>query len=217
MYNQMRVDHYWPEMERECHEFVAACRICGGTRSQGTIGADAASSPTPSAPFQVIHLDHKGPLPLSGGYVHVLVVVCALTRFTLYLPVTDTTAVTTFDALRNQVFSIFGHPLVIVCDNGTAFANKLMKASQELFGYRMVYCMPHTPQANGLAEAAVKKLKLILDRHTLEYQGWHLICGMAQTAVNPFLHMGPHPTWTAPTISRWVLRRALHRLTRSSA
>ena len=190
MYDQLRVDYFWPEMERECHDFVSACHICGGTRSQGTIGADPRASPTPSAPFQVIHVDHKGPLPRSNGYTHVLVVVCALTKFTLYLPVVDTKGSTTLTALQDQVFACFGYPLVIISDNGSFMANNLMKASENLYGYRRVFVMPHTPQANGLAESAVKKLKLILDRHTFEYEGWHALCGMAQTAVNQRVSSG---------------------------
>jgi hypothetical protein len=190
MYDQIRPLYYWNDLERECHEFAAACEVCGGTRSQGTIGAEQRSSPTPGAPFEVVHLDHKGPLTKSGGFCHVLVVVCALTRFTLFIPVVDTKATTTLEALRDHVFSIFGYPLVIINDNGSAFANKLMNASQQLYGYRQVFVMPHTPQANGLAESAVKKLKLILDRHTLQYQGWHHLLGMAQAAVNQRVSSG---------------------------
>ena len=126
---------------------------------------------------EVIHLDHKGALPLEGGHTHVLVVVCALTKFTLFIPVPDTKGETTFRALRDHVFSIFGYPLVMVADNGSAFANKLMKASERLYGYRVIHVMPHTPQANGLAEAAVKKLKLMLDRHTSGYKGWRSLVG----------------------------------------
>ena len=190
MYEQLRRDYFWADMERECHAFAAGCQRCGETRSQGTIGADLHASPTPDAPFQVIHLDHKGPLPLSNGYTAVLVVVCALTKFTLYIPVRDTKATTTLAALRDHVFAIFGYPLVIISDNGSSFANKLMNASQRLFGFRHIFVMPHTPQANGLAEAAVKKLKLIMDRHTFEYEGWHALIGMAQSAVNQRITSG---------------------------
>jgi hypothetical protein len=86
------------------------------------------SAPTPTRPFEVIHLDHKGELPECDGYKHVLTTVCALTKFTLYNPVKSTTASETLDALITHVFSIFGPPLVIVADNGSAFANKLMDA-----------------------------------------------------------------------------------------
>ena len=179
-------------MERECHAFVAACHHCGGLRSQPVIGAAAGFAPTPSAPFEVVHLDHKGPLSMSNGYTFVLVAVCALTRFTLFIPVRDAKMKTTWDALISHVFSVFGFPLVLVSDNGRAFANKLLKASEELFGFRQIFVMPHTPQANGLAEAAVKKLKIMLDRHTLEYDGWHRLLPIFQIAVNHRATSGHH-------------------------
>jgi len=171
-------------MERECHAFVAACEKCGGTRSQATISIPIGSAPTPNRPFEVIHVDHKGELPECDGYKHVLVAVCALTKFTLYSPTRSTTAEETLDTLITHVFSIFGHPLVIIADNGGAFANRLMEASEQLYGYRMIHVMPHSPQANGLAEAAVKKLKLALDRHTKDYQGWKPLIPAIQSCVN---------------------------------
>ena len=184
MYRQLRHHYWWAGMERECHSFVAACEKCGGTRSQATMTIPIGSAPTPTRPFEVIHLDHKGELPACDGYKHVLVVVCALTKFTLYIPVKTTTAVETLDALITHVFSIFGHPLIIIADNGGAFANKLMEASEQLYGYRMIHVMPHTPMANGLAEAAVKKLKIALDRHTSDYSGWKPLLPAIQSCVN---------------------------------
>ena len=184
MYKQLRAHYWWAGMERECHAFVAACEKCGGTRSQATMSIPIGSAPTPNRPFEVIHVDHKGELPECDGYKHVLVVVCALTKFTLYCPTKGTTAEETLDTLITRVFSIFGHPLVIVADNGGAFANKLMEASEQLYGYRMIHVMPHSPQSNGLAEAAVKKLKLALDRHTKDYQGWKPLVPAIQSCVN---------------------------------
>ena len=46
--------------------------------------------------------------------------------------------------------------LVIISDNGGSFHNKLMKATEELYGYRWVHVMPHTPQANGLATDSLR-------------------------------------------------------------
>ena len=185
MYRQLRHHYWWAGMEKECHSFAAACEKCGGTRSQATMMIPVGSAPTPNRPFEVIHLDHKGELPACDSYKHVLAVVCALTKFTLYIPVKTTTAAETLDALISHVFSIFGHPLVIIADNGGAFANKLMEASEQLYGYRMIHVMPHTPMANGLAEAAVKKLKIALDRHTgSDYNGWKALLPAIQSCVN---------------------------------
>ena len=190
LYESLALNYYWPGMERECHVFADACEHCGGTKSRPTIGAPSATAPTPSRPFEVIHVDHKGPLPLSNGYSHVLVVVCALTRFTLYIPVKTTSGRDTLDALISRVFSIFGYPLVIVTDNGSHMANRLMQASENLFGFRRVFVKAHTPQANGMAEAAVKKLKIVFDRHSDEYQGWHFLVPMAQATINQRITSG---------------------------
>jgi len=118
-------------------------------------------------PFEVIHVDHK-PMSMCKGFTAVLAVVCALTKFTLFIPVKSTTGEDIFNALVDHVFCVFGNPLVIVSDNGSAFANALLRASAKLFGYRWVFVMPHTPQSNGFAERAVQKFKIFVDKHTNE-------------------------------------------------
>ena len=189
LFEQVSRDYYWPGMRDECEAFVAACEHCGGTRSQATIGAPAGVAPTPTRAFEVIHVDHKS-VSMCQGYTSILAVVCALTKFTLYIPVKRTTGEETLTALIDHVFSVFGCPLVIISDNGTSFANALMSASSELFGFRWIFVVPHTPQANGLAEAAVKKVKLLLDRHTSEYQNWVPKVKLFQMAVNQRLTNG---------------------------
>ena len=189
LYEQVSRDYYWPGMKDECEAFVAACEHCGGTRSQATIGAPAGIAPTPTRAFEVIHVDHKS-VSMCQGYSSILAVVCALTKFTLYIPVKSTTGEETLNALIDHVFSVFGCPLVIISDNGTSFANALMSASGKLFGFRWIFVVPHTPQANGLAEAAVKKVKLLLDRHTSEYQNWVPKVKLFQMAVNQRLTNG---------------------------
>ena len=56
---------------------------------------------------------------LRSKFNNILVVVCALTRFTLFIPVTYVTAEETWRVLVNRVFAVFGHPTVIVSDNGS--------------------------------------------------------------------------------------------------
>ena len=97
--------------------------------------------PTPSQPFSVIHVDHKGVLPRSGDYQHILVVTCALTRFTLLIPVRNVTAELTLQQLMSRVFAVFGFPLAVVSDNGPAFRNKLSAAMAKFFGYRHMHVL----------------------------------------------------------------------------
>ena len=188
LYDSLRDVFYWSNMYDSCKIFVHACEKCGGTRSQSRIHVPRGSVATPSKPFEVIHVDHKGPLPRLGDMTHILVVVCALTGYVLYIPVKTTGGEDTLTAMITYVFSIFGTPLVIISDNGTAFANRLVKAASSMYGYRWIYVKAGTPQSNGLAEVNVKRIKGLLDRHTDEYQDWLHILPMAQMLMNQRTH-----------------------------
>ena len=90
-----------------------------------------------------------------------------------------------FRALFNHVFCLFGIPRsALVSDNGPEFRNNLMDEMAQYLGYRKVNVLPWHPQANGLAEAAVKRIKLLLDRHTQRYHEWHKVLPVAQYALN---------------------------------
>ena len=182
--------YWWPEINRDCHDYANACATCGGVRSRNLAKAPITPIATPSRPFSVIHVDHKGPLPRSGEYTNILVVVCALTRFTLYIPVPNVTAAETQKALMTHVFSIFGFPLVIVSDNGPAFRSNLQKQLADFFGFRHVPILPYNAAANGTAEASVKRIKLLLDRHTKGYDEWHRVLPLAQLQLNSHVHTG---------------------------
>lgn len=48
----------------------------------------------------------------------------------------------------------------------------------------------HNAAANGVAEASVKRIKLLLDRHTEGYAEWHKILPLAQQQLNHHTHSG---------------------------
>lgn len=188
--DEISTSYWWPTLAADCLTFTDACTVCNQTRSRNLVKAPVVPVPTPSRPFEVIHVDHKGPLPRSGKFVHVLVVVCALTRFTLYIPVSTVTAEETLRSLMARVFCVFGYPLVIVSDNGPAFRNELMHRMAGYFGYRHTYILPYNAPANGIAEASVKRLKILLDRHCKGYKEWHKILPLAQMQLNAHTHTG---------------------------
>ena len=188
--NQIMRSYWWAGMHKECETFTATCAVCGGTRSGGIQSVPTQPIPTPSEPFSVIHVDHKGPLPTQPGceYTNILVVVCALTRFVLFIPTRGTTALETLQLLVSRVFCVFGTPAVIVTDNGPAFRSELSEAASQFYGYRHIHTLPYNPQANGTAEAAVKRIKLLLDRQTQGYVGWQKILPLSQHMLNTTIH-----------------------------
>ena len=57
-------------------------------------------------------------------------------------------------------------------------------AASRFYGYRHIHILPFNPQANGTAEAAVKRIKLLLDRQTDGYKDWHALLPLAQHQLN---------------------------------
>ena len=191
LYDSLRVSYYWPSMESDCLDFVRTCEVCQQRASQPMQKVPSKPVPTPLRPFSVIHVDHKGPLPTrrSGTkFNHIMVVTCALTRFTLLIPTETVTGDETLRLLVGRVFAIFGNPTVVVTDNGPAFRNELLRAASRFFGYRHVHVLPYNAQANGVAESAVKRIKLLLDRQTRGYRDWHKLLPMMQLMLNSVTH-----------------------------
>ena len=188
--HEIAESYWWPGLHQDCIDYANACTVCGSVRSRPLAKAAVVPVATPSRPFNVIHVDHKGPLPRSGRYTNILVVVCALTRYTLYIPVPNVTAEETLKTLVSRVFSLFGYPLVIISDNGPAFRSDLMAQMASFFGFRHVPILPYNAAANGLAEAAVKRIKQLLDRHTEKYEEWHKVLPLAQLQLNTHVHTG---------------------------
>ena len=190
LFTTLRRDYYWENMQVDCENFVHDCRQCGSRKPMPSSGVDPGNAPTPRLPFEVVHLDFKGPLHGSDEYDHILVVVCALTRYVIYIPTKGRAATTVFRELVNKVFAIFGLPRAVVTDNGSEFRGELAEEMSKYLGYRKVHVLPWRPQANGIAEAAVKRIKLLLTKHTKRFNQWHRILALAQYALNTSVHHG---------------------------
>jgi hypothetical protein len=102
----------------------------------------------------------------------------------------NVTAMETQKALMTHVFSIFGFPLVMVSDTGPAFRSDLQGHMADFFGFRHIPILPYNAAANGTAEASVKRIKLLLDRHTKGYAEWHHVLPLAQLQLNSHVHTG---------------------------
>lgn len=144
----------------------------------------------PSRPFETIHLDYKVGLPPSGpeNHVNILVVICALTRYSLLIPLASRTARSTFLALLNNVFCHYGIPQKIVSDN--EFDTALLREMSDYYGFRRIHITPYNPQANGIAESTVQRVKRILERHTKRFRDWSKILPLAQYMLNCSYHSG---------------------------
>ena len=111
-------------------------------------------------PFEVLHLDHIGPLTKDAyGNEYMLVVIDAFPRWIELFPTKSTTAIETAAAILNHI-GRFGTPEVIHTDQGPAFHNDLITELTRLCGMEHSFATAYSSEENGIVERANQKVLL---------------------------------------------------------
>jgi hypothetical protein len=100
-----------------------------------------------------------------------------LTRYPIFIPVTDVRAGTTIRALKDRVYPLFGPPDVLISDEGSAFKSAALEAHCELYGIYHDMVSPGNHKANGLAERYVGTLHdAMAHLPDDKIANWHTLC-----------------------------------------
>lgn len=100
----------------------------------------------------MIHIDHVGPFVTSTkGSKYVLGMIDTLTKFAVFEPVRNTSAVATIKKLDKFV-NQYGAPIRIISDRGTCFTSKAFEEFCTKHGIKHTLNSSRHPQANGLIE-----------------------------------------------------------------
>ena len=107
----------------------------------------------------------EAPAPIDGLYRCLLAVRdLASAQQLLWLPVTAPTAAQAVPALASLV-ALYGAPLVMKSDNGSAFGAEEVRAFLHQAGAKMLFSPPHWPRYNGAVEAGIGSLKTRTEGH----------------------------------------------------
>ena len=208
LYQHLTQRYYWEGMLSDCESVIERCEVCRVRDLTNKKHPRFASLPDPPYPYHTVYIDYKiMPKPLKGStrkYRAILVVVDGLTRYVTAVPVVDTTAESTVQALVKHVFSLYSMPSVVRSDNGPEFQG-LTEEFAKYAGYRHIHVLPYNAAANGRAENAVKRVSELLYKHCLLMDNWAdtlpMVCFalnctvMTSTQMTPFESLyGRHPT-----------------------
>ena len=154
---------WWPGISADITNTVQGCSVCQ-ERLPSQQREPLMTDPEPSRVFEEVSADifsHAGRSFLAyvdrlSGWpvVHVF-------------PKGDTTAKQVIRALR-QNFVMLGVPVTMRSDGGPQFSGRHFGDFMHRWGVRHVMSSPHFPQSNGLAEAAVKTLKHLVAKTTVD-------------------------------------------------
>ena len=114
------------------------------------------SWPTPENPWERLHIDH--------AFYDNKILLCVIDAFSKYphaSVVGSTDSETTINKLQ-ELFSMFGLPKVINCDNATSFSSEKFQNWCKSLGIQLKFSMPFSPKTNGLVEKFNSTLKCAL-------------------------------------------------------
>lgn len=188
---RIQENYFWPSMSNDVYHYVTACEQCQASKSSNKRKTNLMGNFRNAAyPWRTIAIDFVGPLVKSKlGNTCMLTVVDQFTKYGLTFPLRHATAELTINRLTNKVFSYFGVPQYIICDNGTQFKSQIFQQMAESRCIEIMYCASYHPQANP-AEAFNKilgtALKLYVDQN--QHNTWDENLDEIMCAINTSTH-----------------------------
>lgn len=176
----------FPHLYTKVKEYCNTCDSCHKYKGAPSKPAPMGLYPIPHTPWERTGMDILGPLPTtSSGNKYVLVFTDHLTRFNIFVPLSDRHATTVAQALYNNVVVPFSTPSVLLCDNAAEFTSKVLTSLCSKMKISKVHIASYHPAANGLVERQNGKILAIL-RHIIDsdQRNWDQCLPDAQLAIN---------------------------------
>jgi transposase InsO family protein len=188
---QLKKSYYFPKMREVVTKHVNRCINCLYYKlPSGKIPGFLHPLDKGSAPFQCVHIDHSGPyVTTKNKNKYVVGLVDGYSKFIVLKAVRDTGSVGAMKFLK-EFISVFGKPLKITSDRGTAFTSDCFKTFCDLFGIQHVKIASSTPRANGQMERMNKIITscLATSVESEESNDWDEKLFQVQWAINSSVH-----------------------------
>lgn len=184
-------NEHWPERAQHVKSFLRKCPYC---QKSAQIKIPIITNPYTVASYGLmdrINVDTIGPLPPDEhGNKYIVVIIDCFSRFIELYPAEDTKAVSAAKAVMHFA-GRYGIPAQILSDNGTQFANSIMKEMEQLFGYEHKFTHPYSHEENAIVERANKEVMrhldaIIFDTRTISQ--WFNYLPLVQRIINSQIH-----------------------------
>ena len=150
----------WPGMMDDVKLRIQTCPHClGNARNHRPTRPEITE--TPQRPFERVGVDLTGPfLPsVNHGNRYLLCIVDHLTGWAEAIAIKDKRAKSVWEAISNEFFPRYGHPRVLITDNGQEFMSNIFREGCRALCIDHRRTTPAHPQTNGVVERFNRTLK----------------------------------------------------------
>src|SRR3979490_759668 len=180
-------EYSWPGLRTPVVEFCKSCTTCMHSKSQRHKPYGFLKQlPIPERPWDSISMDFIKQLPLSSGFTSILVIVCRLTKQSIFIPTVDTiTSAELAKLFVLHVFSKHGVPSHVTSDQGSEFVSHFFRSLGKALDMRLHFTSGYHPKADRQTERVNQTLEQYL-RVYCNYQqdNWPKLLPLAEFAYN---------------------------------
>ena len=121
-----------------------------------------------------------------NGYNYILVMLCEISNFIVTAPLFTATSPEICKALQDNLISVFGTPVKLICDQDPAFMSHLTQTMLQSYGIKLITVSP-TNHKLLLAEHGIKSLSNIIMKHLTGLgTDWDIYCKPAMLVYNSY-------------------------------
>ena len=150
-----RNNFWWKEMKQDIDTFIRNCELCSKNKHDNKPNeAPQSLSNIPEGPLSEVMIDFVGPFQeaRSHKFRYALQIQDVFSRFLIFEPTVDSTALTAAEVLKNRWISIFGMPSILRSDRGKHFTAEVFEELCKLSGIKHKLGSPEHPQSQGQVE-----------------------------------------------------------------
>lgn len=179
-------EYFIPNLKMKIANIIQACVPCIlMNRKEGKKEGFLHPLHKENTPLNTYHIDHIGPLESTHkNYNHILVVIDAFTKFVWLYPTKSTTTKEVISKLESQK-RVFGNPVMIISDRGTAFTSSEFQDYCKEEGIQHHRVTTGLPRANGQVERINRIIIPVLSKISLEDPTkWYKYVDVVQQTIN---------------------------------
>jgi hypothetical protein len=174
LYPILKSNFWWPGMFRDLEMFIKGCTICQANQAPNNSITPISANIKATRRMEVISIDALALPSVAQVTTYCITVVDHVTRFAWALVVQDLQATTVLNALKSNIFCVFGWPEILLSDNGTEFKNALLNDICEQAGTERRFTTAYHPQTNGLTERMNRTIMGLLRKTVETVDDWPL-------------------------------------------